>query len=131
LPVRVDSVTATTSTGTDGNTHVTFQVQFENTGTAPVYILGGCGSGLSSSIASGTSVLRQVNGGPLCDCAEVILPLYQGQNHTSTNPGCWSGFSYELVGQGMVDMNFTLRWSSSGQGLPDSNSTSIQAQFNF
>ncbi|MDA4132624.1 MAG: hypothetical protein OK454_05805 [Thaumarchaeota archaeon] len=122
-------MTATAATQSDGSVFVTFQVLFENDGAAPVYVLGGCGGGLSSSISGNSSVLSRVPGGPLCDCAAIVVTLDQGQNHTSTNPGCWSGYNYELVGHGSVTMNMTLEWSSNGQDLLGTNSTSIQAEF--
>jgi hypothetical protein len=128
-PVRIDSVTATTTTQSDGSVFVTFQVLLENDGATPVFVLGGCGSGLSSSISGNSSVLSWVLGGPLCDCAAIVVTLDQGQNHTSTNPGCWSGYNYELMGHGPVTMNMTVQWSSNGQDLLGTNSTSIRAEF--
>jgi len=128
-PVRIDSVTATTAVQSNGSVFVTFQVLFENDGGAPIYVLGGCGGGLSSSISGSSSVLSRVPGGQLCDCAAIVVTLDQGQNHTSTNPGCWDGYNYELVGHGPVTMNMTLQWSSSEKDLLGTNSTSIQAEF--
>ena len=130
-PVKVESVQAITAKDSHGNTTVTFQVLFENIGIAPIYVVGGCGGGLSASIVGNSSVLRQVPGGPLCDCAAIILPLSEGQNHTSITPGCWSGYAYHLVSSGMVTMNMTLDWSTNAQSLVGTDSTSIQAEFTF
>ena len=130
-PVKIMSVQATTAEDSHGNTTVTFQLLFENTGVAPIYVMGGCGGGLSASIIGSSSVLRQVPGGPLCDCAAIILTLVQGQNHTSVTPGCWSGYAYHLLSPGTVTMNMILQWSANGQSLEGTNSTSIQAEFAF
>jgi hypothetical protein len=130
-PVQVDAVTATTSVGQNGTVNVTFQVLFTNEGSSAIFVMGGCSGGLSTSIEGNQNVLRQVTGGPLCDCAAVILTLQNGQNHTSTSPGCWSGYNYQLIGHGDVTMNMTLNWSTSNQGFDMNNSTSIRAQFAF
>jgi hypothetical protein len=138
-PVKIESVEAITSQAQDGSIHVTFQVLFVNTGTAPIYVIGGCGGGLSSSIAGnysysagGSSVIQKIVGGPLCDCAVILLSIGNGENHTSANPGCWSGYNYVLVGSGAVDMNFTLQWSTDSQhAFQGTNSTSISAVFDF
>lgn len=130
-PIKVDSVTATIDQGQNGTQGVVFQVVYTNVGEFPVYVLGGCGSGLSASIAGSQTVLRRVTGGPLCDCAAIVLTLQTGDNHTATNPGCWSGYDYQLIGHGTVTMNMTLDWSTEEQGLESSNFTTIQAQFTF
>ncbi len=130
-PVKIESVQASTAQQ-DGATRVTFQVLFENVGNSPIYVLGGCGGGLTSSIVGSSSVIQQTAGGPLCDCAAIILTLESGQNHTSTNPGCWSGFYYDLVGLGTANVNFTLSWSTGSQNvIQGTNSTTISAQFTF
>ncbi|MGA2200021.1 MAG: hypothetical protein ABSG45_08800 [Nitrososphaerales archaeon] len=130
-PVKIESVQAVTAKDSHGNTSVTFQVLFENTGSTPIYVIGGCGGGLSSSIVGNSMVIQRVPGGPLCDCPAIILTLNDGQNHTSVNPGCWSGYAYHLLSPGTVTMNMTLQWSSSVQGLESTNSTSIQVGFTF
>ncbi len=129
-PVKVDSVQATKTFAQDGRTLVTFEVAFENIGDSNIYVLGGCGGGLSASVV-GNSTLQKVNGGPLCDCAEFILTLSQGQNHTSVTPGCWSGYDFQLVSPGTVQVNLTLQWSSDSNDFSMPNSTSISAQFTF
>ncbi len=130
-PVKIESVQAVTAEDSHGNTTVTFQVLFGNTGSAPVYVIGGCGGGLSSSIVGNSTVIQRVPGGPLCDCPAIILTLNEGQNHTSVNPGCWSGYAYYLLSPGTVTMDVTLQWSSNAQGLENTNSTSIQVGFTF
>jgi hypothetical protein len=129
--VKIASVEASTAQQ-EGAVRVTFQMLFENVGTTTIYVLGGCGGGLTSSIDGDSSVIQQTAGGPLCDCAAIVLALEAGQNHTSTNPGCWSGFYYDLVGSGTFTMNFTLNWSTDGQNaIQGTNSTTITAQFTF
>jgi hypothetical protein len=130
-PVRIESVQAVTAPDSHGNTTVTFEVLFQNIGSAPVYVMGGCGGGLSASVVGASSVIQKVQGGPLCDCAAIILTLGQGQNHTSITPGCWSGYAFHLLSPGTVSVNMTLAWSTDGQSLGGSNSTSIQATFSF
>lgn len=130
-PVEIDAVTATTTVQPSGETYVTFQVLFTNAGSSPISVLGGCGGGLSSSIQGNSTVLRKISGGPLCDCAAIILVLEDGQNHTSVNPGCWSGYNYELIGHGAVSVNMTLQWSTGSQGFGGNGSTFIQAEFDF
>jgi hypothetical protein len=105
-----------------------FVVAFENVENHPIYMVGGCGSGLSSSI-SASSVIQKISSGPLCACAEFVMVLEHGQNHTSTTPGCWSGYDYELIQSGTVAVNFTQYWTSgSSHGM---NSTSFVADFNL
>jgi hypothetical protein len=129
-PVQVQSVEAMATRGSNGQILVTFAVNFKNVGDSPIYVAGGCGSGLSSSIAD-SSVIKKVAGGPLCACAMFIQQLQHGQNHTSVNPGCWSGYHYELVGSGTVTVNFTQNWSVGGYNFQNQNSTSIVATFHF
>jgi hypothetical protein len=130
-PVQIQSLQALTTRDSSGNDVVTFQVLFENAGGAPIYVMGGCGGGFSSSIVRNSSVIQQVSGGPLCDCAAIILTLDQGQNHTSVTPGCWSGYGYRLLSSGTVTMNMTVRWSTNAHDFLGTNSTSIQAEFVF
>jgi hypothetical protein len=129
-PVKVTSVQAMVSQLQGGDRKVTFSVGFVNIGNFQIYIIGGCGSSLNSTIAANPSVIQRVSGGPVCLCAEFVMPLNQGANDTLTNPGCWSGYSYTLIGSGTVNVNFTLQWgTSSGQYFQ--NSTSIEATFTF
>ena len=129
-PVAILGVTATTFGGQNGSTDVIFQVRFLNNGTQPLYYVSGCGSGLSSSIISGSSVIKTVPNRILCMCAEFMTQIPPGQNETSGDPGCWSSYAYELVGHGMVVVKMTLGWSSTPT-FSGTNSTSIQAVFSF
>lgn len=130
-PVVVTWVQAVTNVNSNGQRIVTFEVGFENVGNSTIYVVSGCGSGLSSSITGDSSVLGKVTGGPLCLCAEFILALDQGGNHSYVNPGCWSGYSYDLLGSGTVDVSFTLNWSTKSNGFQGGNSTLISASFPF
>jgi hypothetical protein len=130
-PVKIDAVQAMVYQGTSGDKLVTFSVLFENVGTSPVYVVGGCGSGLTATLPTNSVVVQKVSGGPLCACAEFIAPLNPGQNHTSITPGCWSGYYYKLVHSGTVNVNFTLNWGTDGQNFQQSNSTTISATFTF
>ena len=125
-PVVVESVQAVLTTDQNGVTLVTFKVLFENDGSSAIYIIGGCGSGLTSSTTN-SSVIQKVAAGPLCLCPALIMQLPPGQNHTSTNPGCWSGYSYRLLKPGSATVELVQSWS----GSTSSNSTAIEASFNF
>jgi hypothetical protein len=129
-PVKVLNVTAMTFTGQNDTTSVVFKVTFENVDVGPIYYIGGCGSSLSTSVLSGTSVLRQLPNRILCLCAEFLQQLSPGQYSSASGPGCWSTYYYELLGHGSVEMNMTLGWSTS-QSFAGSNTTSIQADFAF
>jgi hypothetical protein len=126
-PVRVDSVQAITTTAENGDRYLTFKVAFENIGSAPIYVVGGCGSGLNSSLPPNSAIVQKSTG-PLCACAEFVMRLDHDQNHTSTTPGCWSGYNYRIVQNGSFRANFTLNWGSA-QNLQNSNSTGIVANF--
>jgi hypothetical protein len=130
-PVKIVSVKATTSQGSGGVKLVTFSVMFQNVGSSPVYVIGGCGSGLYATLPANSPVIQKVSGGPVCMCAEYIAPINPGQNHTSVTTGCWSGYYYKLVQPGTVAVNFTLNWGMDGQNYQQSNSTSISATFTF
>jgi len=129
-PVEVQSVRAIVSTVSNGDRHVFFQVTFQNAGYTPIHVAGGCGSGLSATIPGDSSVLEKVPGGPLCACAMFIQSMGHGQNHTSSDPGCWSGYGVKLVHSGSAVVNLTLSWSV-GSGLQNENSTTITANFTF
>ncbi len=129
-PVKIDSVDAVTTKNQDGTEHVTFTVTFENTSPVPIYVTGGCGSGLDSSIQT-NPVIQKTLGGPLCACAQLMIPINQGQDRTSTTPGCWSGYNYALNQPGSVSVNLTLHWSLDAQNFNGTNSTSISARFTF
>jgi hypothetical protein len=129
-PIRILSVGAVTDTSPGGIRSVTFSVLFENVGVTPIYVVAGCGDALNSTVQP-NSVLQKVSSGPLCECAEFLLPLSQGQNHTSDAPTCRSGFYFRLVQSGSVTVNLTLYWSTNSQSFTGTNSTSITARFTF
>ncbi len=130
-PIKIDAVQAMIYQGTSGDKFVTFSVLFENVGNSPVYIISGCGSGLTATLPANSVIVQKVSGGPVCACAEFIAPVNPGQNHTSITPGCWSGYYYKLAKPGTVGVNFTLNWGSNGQDFQQSNSTTISATFTF
>jgi hypothetical protein len=130
-PVKIDDVRATVTQGSGGDRLVTFSVLFENVGTSPVYVAGGCGSGLTASVPASSSVLQRFSSGPVCACAEFIGPVNPGQNHTSVTPGCWTVYHYRLTQPGTVTVDFTLSWWADGQNLQQANSTNISATFTF
>jgi hypothetical protein len=128
-PVKIDSVTATVTSDQNGTRYVNFEVLFENVGTVPIFVAGGCGSGLSESVANSSVIQKVREVAPLCACAEFIMSLDQGQNHTSTDPGCWSGYRYQLLQSGSFTANLTLNWTASGQS--SKGQTSISAKFDL
>lgn len=130
-PVKIDDVRATVYQGTGSERIVTFTVLFENVGTSPVYVIGGCGSGLTATLPANSPVLQKVSSGPVCACAEFIAPVNTGQNHTAVTPGCWSGYHFKLAQPGTVTVNFTLNWGMDGRNFQQSNSTTISATFTF
>jgi len=130
-PVKIDHVRATVSQIAGGDKLVTFSVLFENVGTSPVYVAGGCGSGLTASVPANSPVIQRFSSGPVCACAQFIGPVNPGQNHTSVTPGCWTVYHYRLAQPGTVTLNFTLSWWPDGQNLQLANSTTITATFTF
>jgi hypothetical protein len=129
-PAEVQSVQAIVDKDQNGDSFVYFSVVFMNNGNAPVYVTGGCGGTLSATIVS--PMAKQIRGGPLCECMEFIGSVNPGQNHTAITPGCWSGYRYELTGSGTMQVILTLDYySSSTQSSGTSDSTTIEATFNF
>ena len=127
--VVVDKVWATTTPARNGEENVTFWVTFENTGSAPVYAIGGWVSALAASI-SGNSTVIQAASSRLCLAAIYLVTLNQGQNATVFAPDCASGFNYQIVHAGSVAMVLSFDWSTNlKETAPFSNSTTIQANF--
>lgn len=125
-PVRIDSVAATVyGQGSD----VAFSVTYENVGSSSVYYVAGCGSSLVATVPPGSGVLQKVSSGPVCLCAEAIMPLAPGDNRTATTPGCWSGYHFELLGPGTVQVELTLYWGQSQGSQQDT--TNATATFTF
>ena len=129
--VKVDKVWATTTPAKNGEENVTFLVTFENTGSTPVYAIGGWVGALSASI-SGNSMAIQSASSRLCPAAIYLVTLNQGQNVTVYAPDCASGFNYQLVHAGSVTMVLSFGWSTNiKETSPFTNSTTIQANFDF
>jgi hypothetical protein len=129
-PVAVQAVQAILSRNESDNEYVTFSISLRNVGNTSIYIIKGCGSSLVSSIGNST-VLQKVSGAPLCLCAEALTPFDPGQNETLTTPGCWSGYTYKVIGSGTTNMNFVLSWEPGSQNFSSSGSMSISATFRF
>ena len=127
-PVKIDSVEASTYQGANG-TMVTFMVSFTNVGSSDVYTVVGCGSSLSVTLTPGSTVLKQVSGGPVCLCAELPSAVPPGGNRTATTPGCWTSVKYLLVHPGTVQVDLTLSWGETQSSLQEA--TSITATFTF
>jgi len=129
--VKVDRVWANMTQASNGRENVTFWVTFENTGSSPVYAIGGWVGALTASI-SGNSLVIQEAPSKLCVAATYLVTLKQGQNATAYAPDCASGFNYQLVHSGGVAMVMSFNWTTNGkENTPFSNSTTIQANFNF
>ncbi len=129
-PVKVLSVEAIISTSQNGSESIGFRVTFQNSGTAPIYLAGGCGSCLSSTVPTDSQIIMKVTGGPRCYCATMLVGVDPGQNYTATSPGCWSGFRYQLMQPGTVLVHFDIAWSSSADSS-QSGDTAIAANFTF
>ena len=123
--VKVLSVQALVSGSQPGDATVTFRVTYENIGSGDIYVLEGGGSDLNVTIVSGGSILQKVTG-PRCEIAVAMVPLAPGAQATAITPGCWSGFHYQLMQTGNIQVLMTLGWTSeSGQG----GSVEITAHF--
>jgi len=120
--VEILSVAATVSGAQGGYSEFGLSVQFENKGSGTIYVLGGAGSSLNATILSGatTTHLRGVE----CEMAIALIPIGPGEDHTSTTPGCWSGYYYQVTEPGPVQVELILSWSGSNAGSVD-----IYAQF--
>ena len=120
--VVILSVAATVSGGQGGYLGLVLSVQFENVGSGTIYVLGGAGSSLNATILSGATTAHVK--GTECEMAIALVPIGPGEEHTSTTPGCWSGYYYQVSGPGAVQVELTLSWSGSNAGSVD-----IYAQF--
>ena len=127
--VKVLSVAATVFAGQGGKSGVGFSVKFENIGANPIYVLNGGGSGLNVTVTSGNSVVESSNG-IRCELVEVLGPLGTGANATAMAPGCWSGYTFQLVQPGMVGVRMTLSWANGTSGGA-SGAIEIEAEFDL
>jgi hypothetical protein len=113
----------------NGQSYVTFEVNFQNVGNSTIYVAGGTGE-LSVSTLGNSSVLRPVTS-EICPGTFAIIALSPGQNYTMYGPGCDSGFDYQLVQAGNVTLTFSFDWTTNSQANTSPNSTTITAQFSF
>ena len=126
--VKILSVAAVVSGSQAGDPAVSFTVQFQNIGSGDIYVLAGGGSGLNATITSGGSIVSQVSS-PRCEIAVAIVPLSPGSESTAMTPGCWSGYSLQLLQPGSIQVHLTLSWSGSETGGPGGGSVDIYGQF--
>ena len=113
--VRVDFVKALVYPAQGGPATLRFEVGFTNIGNSSIYILTGCGSTLNSTIISGSDVVKTSNGGARCLCAEAPSPLGTGLSASEYDPGCWSGYSYQVIGSGTITAKLLLSWYGGSQ----------------
>jgi hypothetical protein len=132
--VKVDSVQViATSQAQNGRWNIEFAVKFENIGNSPIYIPDGS-AGVSSSIQTNSSVLNQV-ASDRCAGTFSIAKLNHGQNYTMYAPDCFTGFNYQLVQSGSVNVSFSFNWTTNANASTNPtdfpNSTTIAAKFTF
>jgi hypothetical protein len=126
--VKILSVEAMVSGETSGDSSVTFSVTYQNIGSGDIYVLEGGGSNLNVTIVSGASIIQQVSS-PRCEIMVAMTPLAPGASATAVTPGCWSGFHYQLLQPGTVQVQLALGWSNGvGSG---GGSTVITAEFSL
>jgi hypothetical protein len=118
--VKVLTVSAQVSGAADDQS-ISFSVTFENMGSGTIYVVGGDASSLNATIESGAT--SRVVPGPKCEGAVALVPISPGSQFTSNTPGCWSGYSYQVLGP-TVQAEMTLSWSGASAG-----SIEISAQF--
>lgn len=132
--VQVDSVQATEYVchncgAVDDESYVTFTVALENIGNSTIYIEAGS-DGLDSAVPTNSSVIQQV-ASVICSGTLGIEDLNHGQNYTMYAPGCGTGFDYQVVQAGSVNVRFSFDWTTDIQADTFSNLTTISAQFMF
>jgi hypothetical protein len=126
--VKILSVAALVSKGPSGGEALGFRVTFENVGGGPITVVAGGGSSLNATITSGSAQVSQV-AGMKCEIATAMVTVASGQSFTSATPGCWSGFSWQVVQPGTIQVDFTLSWGGSGSAGSTPGSVEIAAQF--
>jgi len=106
---------------------VSFRVQYENIGTATIYVPGP-GNGLAVDSMTGTAAVQKV---PEAQCEIVMAPspLTQGESTTAFTPGCRNGFGYSLLQGGSLDVQFTLSWYPSSNLSGQNATIQISAEF--
>jgi hypothetical protein len=136
--VQVDSVQATeyichTCGAVNGESYITFAVTFENIGNSTIYIDAGSDS-LTSSVPTNSSVIQYVTSSVECSGSLRTMDLSHGQNYTMYAPGCRTGFDYQVVQAGSVNVRFWFEWttnSTAANSFGFSNPTTISAQLVF
>jgi hypothetical protein len=128
-PLRVDYVRANVYSGQNGVRTLQFELGYTNVGNQTVYLIRGCGSSLNSTITSGNGVIKTNSGVVRCLCAEGPSGVDSGTSQTAVTPGCWSGYSYEVVHPGTFNAQLTLGWSA--DGTPGSQSGYVTVVANF
>jgi len=133
--VKVDKVWATATPASNGRANVTFLVTFENTGSSPVYVLGGFVGMLAFSVSGNSTIIQAVTSNQ-CTGGIYVVALNQTQHITYVAPDCSNGFNYQLVHPGNLAMVFNFGWTINPQtpqnrAPPFSNSTTIKANFIF
>ena len=133
--VKVNYVQATESVckncgAVNGQEYVSFAVNFENTGSSPIYIAAGPG-GLDVFPYGNFSNYLQVVSPVGCAGTPIVFPLEGGQNYTLYSSGCSTGFDYKLVQSGTVGVTFTFQWTTSSQASTFPEATIITAHFSL
>jgi hypothetical protein len=129
-PLKILSVQALTSQTGSGSQSVIFNVEFQNAGSSTIYVISGGGSSLNATILSGP-VRTQPSLSPKCEIVSAEIPVGVGQNFTSSTPGCWSGYTYQLLQSGTIEVELTLSWSSGFSTGGASGVTDIIAEFSL
>ena len=128
-PVRIDSVRGTVYTGQDGVRTLQFSVGFTNVGNDTEYVIRGCGSSLTSTITSGGGGVKTIGSSTRCLCAEGPAAVNVSLSQSAVDPGCWSGYYYEVQQPGSFSAQLTLSWSSAPESNSESGHVTIVARF--
>lgn len=133
FPVKVNYVEATEFVcnncgAVNGQSYIMFAMNFENTGSSPIYIQAGTG-GLNASTFS-PSVLQAVPS-ERCAGTTTIVALEEGQNYTMYAPGCNTGFDYQVTQAGTALVTLFFQWTVSSQASTFPDATMVEAHFSF
>jgi hypothetical protein len=122
-------VNASITTLATGTRTLQFEVEFRNVGSADIYVERGCGSSLNSTISSGGSVVQTFPSSARCLCAVGLSRVSTNQSLVAVDPGCWSGYYYEVRQSGTFSAKLVLSWGSTPQFNAESGSVTINAKF--
>jgi len=129
--VMVNDIWAVLVPSRNGESNVTFFVNFENLGPSPIYFVGGFVGALSVSLAPNSTALVE-SPSPRCPGATFLATLPAGQNYTIGGPDCGTGFNYQVFATGLAVVHLAFGWTINRNASPPfSNMTDIQAQFKF